>query len=312
MAGLLGKILTGVGGLFFNKKKKSMTRFGEEALGFAKGTYGQNRGYQKEKEKAMFNFNLDKQMFDYQNAYNTPAQQMKRLKQAGLNPALMYGQGTTGNAQGMAQTQGMGQTSFNPAEIAQTTATGLQTSLMNDQRELLRMQAQNAKQDAFLKGIKGITEMGHYKLKKALNPYEINNLKSTALRNYQDIEESKSTIALQESNKALSDAKILLTQRQTEEAIQRAENISSNTKLNEEVLKEYAQGYSRNYAKILGEFFGMPDIKNATTMDKATTLLAMTPFLPGGKLAVGLSKKSAELMVKAYQWLKKTKIGFRK
>jgi hypothetical protein len=42
-------------------------------------------------------------MFDYQNQYNTPARQMERLKEAGLNPALMYGQGTTGNAQGFPQ-----------------------------------------------------------------------------------------------------------------------------------------------------------------------------------------------------------------
>lgn len=41
---------------------------------------------------------MDKQMFDYQNAYNTPAMQMQRLKDAGLNPNLMYSQGTTGNA----------------------------------------------------------------------------------------------------------------------------------------------------------------------------------------------------------------------
>lgn len=48
---------------------------------------------------------MDKQMFDYQNAYNTPLKQMQRLKSAGLNPALMYGQGTTGNASGYPQTK---------------------------------------------------------------------------------------------------------------------------------------------------------------------------------------------------------------
>ena len=53
----------------------------------------------------MLDFDLNKQMFDYQNAYNTPKAQMQRLKDAGLNPALMYGQGTTGNAQGYPQIQ---------------------------------------------------------------------------------------------------------------------------------------------------------------------------------------------------------------
>lgn len=37
---------------------------------------------------------------DYANEYNTPANQMSRLSAAGLNPALMYGQGNTGNMGG--------------------------------------------------------------------------------------------------------------------------------------------------------------------------------------------------------------------
>ena len=41
-------------------------------------------------------FALD--MWNRNNEYNTPLAQMQRLKDAGLNPNLMYGQGTTGNA----------------------------------------------------------------------------------------------------------------------------------------------------------------------------------------------------------------------
>lgn len=63
------------------------------------GIFG-NQSRRKEADRA---FKRSKQMFDYQNRYNTPARQMQRLKQAGLNPALMYGQGTTGNAQGFPQ-----------------------------------------------------------------------------------------------------------------------------------------------------------------------------------------------------------------
>ena len=42
-----------------------------------------------------------KQMWHLQNQYNNPIQQIKRLKEAGINPALMYGQnagGASGNA----------------------------------------------------------------------------------------------------------------------------------------------------------------------------------------------------------------------
>lgn len=37
-------------------------------------------------------------MWSKQNEYNSPAAQIQRMKQAGLNPALMYSQGDTGNA----------------------------------------------------------------------------------------------------------------------------------------------------------------------------------------------------------------------
>lgn len=41
-------------------------------------------------------------MWNAQNAYNTPAAQMERLKEAGLNPALVYGSGSVvGNASSM-------------------------------------------------------------------------------------------------------------------------------------------------------------------------------------------------------------------
>lgn len=50
-------------------------------------------------------YELQQRMFDYTSNYNSPANQVKRLQEAGLNPALMYGttgatgtQGTTGNA----------------------------------------------------------------------------------------------------------------------------------------------------------------------------------------------------------------------
>jgi hypothetical protein len=42
--------------------------------------------------------NWDLAMWEKTNLYNSPAQQMARLKEAGLNPNLMYGQGTVGNA----------------------------------------------------------------------------------------------------------------------------------------------------------------------------------------------------------------------
>lgn len=40
----------------------------------------------------------NKEMWNAENEYNTPAQQAKRLREAGLNPALIMGSGNTGTA----------------------------------------------------------------------------------------------------------------------------------------------------------------------------------------------------------------------
>lgn len=52
------------------------------------------------KEQAAYNQGLALQMFDYTSKYNTPKAQIERLKEAGLNPALMYGGGAGGSGQG--------------------------------------------------------------------------------------------------------------------------------------------------------------------------------------------------------------------
>lgn len=43
-------------------------------------------------------YNRDLEMWNRANAYNTPAAQMQRFKDAGLNPHLIYGKGSPGNA----------------------------------------------------------------------------------------------------------------------------------------------------------------------------------------------------------------------
>lgn len=58
------------------------------------------RQFKFQKEAMGLQQQYNKDLWDYQNAYNTPQQQMARLKAAGLNPYLIYGSGSanTGNA----------------------------------------------------------------------------------------------------------------------------------------------------------------------------------------------------------------------
>lgn len=50
------------------------------------------------KEMSAYTYQQDLEQWNRQNEYNSPSEQQKRLLAAGLNPALMYGQGNTGNA----------------------------------------------------------------------------------------------------------------------------------------------------------------------------------------------------------------------
>jgi hypothetical protein len=51
-----------------------------------------------QKQQADLAYQRSLQMWNLQNAYNSPEAQMARFKQAGLNPQLIYGQGNPGNA----------------------------------------------------------------------------------------------------------------------------------------------------------------------------------------------------------------------
>lgn len=57
-----------------------------------------NRTYNQMLARQQNQWNLEQ--WQRENYYNSPAAQMARLRQAGLNPDLMYGQGTTGNSFG--------------------------------------------------------------------------------------------------------------------------------------------------------------------------------------------------------------------
>lgn len=62
----------------------------------ALGSNRANRRFSREMYERTKSDNLA--FWNQQNAYNSPAAQMQRFKDAGLNPALIYGQGTPGNA----------------------------------------------------------------------------------------------------------------------------------------------------------------------------------------------------------------------
>ena len=81
---------------------------GGALVGGAFGLAGQKLQTKQEKELMQYQFDLQKQMFDYQAAYNSPSAQMGRLRAAGLNPNLVYGNGSVVNTNSATGSVGKG------------------------------------------------------------------------------------------------------------------------------------------------------------------------------------------------------------
>lgn len=102
-----------------------------------------------QKRAATTAYKRQKEFWNMQNAYNTPKAQMQRLKDAGLNPALMYGKGNVGNAM---QLSSVGKADVSGPNLAQSAAAGAQLSLINAQRRKIEAEANNIEEDTGLKG----------------------------------------------------------------------------------------------------------------------------------------------------------------
>ena len=108
---------------------------------------------------------------------------MHRLKAEGLNPALMYGQGTTGNTNTSMPTADTIPTTFSGAEIAQSAAAGVQMSVMNSQVQLNRA-------NAIAKGIDSAVNAGQYGIAKQMSQFQMQNLAKDIEVKNQNISES--------------------------------------------------------------------------------------------------------------------------
>ena len=86
IGGIGGAAISAIGSFFGNKsnRKQSAEAFERESK-FAR-------------EERLAQQQWIEQMYEKNNAYNSPAAQMQRLKDAGLNPDLMYSRGDVGNA----------------------------------------------------------------------------------------------------------------------------------------------------------------------------------------------------------------------
>lgn len=96
---ILGGIVAGVGSLLGGLGSSSMNNKAVQDTNKANMEIAkyQAQWQQQENEKA---YQRSLNMWNLQNEYNSPTQQMARIRAAGLNPNLVYGNGVTGNSAG--------------------------------------------------------------------------------------------------------------------------------------------------------------------------------------------------------------------
>tara|TARA_B100000900_G_scaffold395620_1_gene394172 strand:+ start:226 stop:996 length:771 start_codon:yes stop_codon:yes gene_type:complete len=192
-----------------------MAGLGQLAGGLANivgGLFG-NRSRKREAQRQR---DFSESMWNRQNAYNTPKNQMQRLKDAGLNPALMYGQGTVGNAEKALPYQ-QPQIESVGVNAAQQAAAGGQASLVKSQENL-----NNA--NAGFQAIAGAVKAGEYGIAKEMSKYQMDNLQSSTNKMTQEVENLR-------SQKGLTDQNIL--------------NQKTVNQLNKEYVKLEKQGFHR-------------------------------------------------------------------
>jgi hypothetical protein len=143
-----GKLLSPLGSLFGNIFGQRAKRR-QDKLNF-------QRQREHNLEMAKYNFDRQVEMWNMQNAYNDPKAEMRRLKEAGLNPQLMYGQGAEAN-RASSMTAPTAETAdynvrpgFNPFEAI---SGYMDITARKSQIDLTRQNVQTQKMQETLKGV---------------------------------------------------------------------------------------------------------------------------------------------------------------
>lgn len=119
-----------------NSGNAAITAATISAIGnYVGGVAANKRQFKFQKEAMAQQQQYNKDLWDYQNAYNTPQAQMERLSAAGLNPHLIYGGGSAmpGNAGPIASTDVPTREAAKPPEVSNAMFTYLQARQMDAQ-----------------------------------------------------------------------------------------------------------------------------------------------------------------------------------
>lgn len=109
------------------------------------------------KEMAEYAYSKDLEMWNLQNQYNTPEMQMQRFKAAGLNPNLIYGQGSPGNSTTMPKYQAPRMDySYEPLQVPDMISRYQDLAMKSAQLDLLKEQKKIYSSEASIKATEAL------------------------------------------------------------------------------------------------------------------------------------------------------------
>lgn len=140
---------------------------------------------QANKELANYSFQLNKSQVDNQNAYNSPEQQMQRLKDAGLNPALMYGNGVTASATGN-QSETAKHTAPQASKVDYINSKMLELQMLKMYQDVRLSQAQVESVDLANENARVSNRVARRSEDEVVKAYEIQNLVANKEMSFKD------------------------------------------------------------------------------------------------------------------------------
>lgn len=206
--------------------------------------FGNSRiGVGQQKELMDYQYNLERSMFDYANNYNKPINQMIRLREAGLNPNLVYGNGsvagnTAGSAPSISIPSAKGPESVGINDAISAYQLGLDTKIKESQ--LGNLEAQRLKTNAERIRIENETQSKEF--------YQLlNNAKATGLYYNNDylrrtindrVEQQALRTTLLKDESILNGFRIVQEQIKIKIMDQQLENLKAQEKLTHETVSK--------------------------------------------------------------------------
>lgn len=144
-------LITGLSGLFGNAfNAQSQQGINSQSLAF------QREMYERQRQDALADW-------DRNNQYNSPQEQMRRLKEAGLNPNLVYGSGAVGNSASPIRSSSAGSPNLSPIRVDPSFIGDSINTYFNVQKQkaeidILDQQEKLMKSQETLNVVKAITE----------------------------------------------------------------------------------------------------------------------------------------------------------